>query len=317
MGLLKNLFTSLSTKRVALGKRFRLHHGVGAGSMSKVWRATDLQSGRGVCVKVLDKAQLALLTKRFVGLKKPSEGEISVQLHHPNVVRTFEHGITTRNEEFLVMEYIDGVGLILMIETKSPQLQGRELDILIQAGEGLAHFHEMGFIHRDVCPHNVMVTAEGQAKLIDFGLAVPDAPLFRRPGNRTGKIQYMAPELLARRPTDQRIDVFGFGVLAYQTFTGDLPWTFSSTQVEVGQTGLIADAGKMRNVAALMRHLQEPPRDPRTVNPDIDEETALVLIKAMERDPQARYQSMRELVAALQRLRGDDAETSRQESREE
>jgi serine/threonine protein kinase len=298
LGILEKLFAT-GPRRVNVEKRFRLHNRVGTGSMSKVYRATDTETGRVVCLKILDKQQLELLMKRFVGLDRPTEGTISVSLRHPHVVRTYEHGMTTKGEEYLVMEYLEGTGLILMIESDDRRLRERRLDVLIAAGEGLAYFHEQGYIHRDVCPHNVMVGPDGSVKLIDFGLAVPNTPDFQKPGNRTGKVPYMAPELIARKATDQRIDVFGFGVTAYQTFTGRLPW------------------GSTNSLENMLKHLNEPPRDPRDFGPQMDEETARVLLKALERDPKTRYQSMRELTDEFCRLRGDPLEEEAEEEQSE
>lgn len=131
-----------------------------------------------------------------------------------------------------------------------------------------------------------MVTSDQVIKLIDFGLAVPNTPAFRRPGNRTGTANYMAPELIRRAPTDERIDVFSFGVSMYETLTGGLPWESAES------------------MQAMLQHLNSPPRDPRELKEDLDEELVRVLTKALERDPKDRYHSMREVVAELRRLAG-------------
>jgi serine/threonine protein kinase len=98
----------------------------------------------------------------------------------------------------------------------------------------------------------------------------------------------MAPELIARKTTDQRIDVFSFGVTCYQTLTGKLPW------------------GAANSLEAMLRHLNEPPREPRMFNPHLDDDTASVLLRSLARNPNDRHQSMRELVDELRRLRGDE-----------
>lgn len=280
---------SSQKKRVNLEKRFSLHNRLGQGSMSKVWRATDNESGRQVCLKILDRDKLVALKKRFVGLKRPDEGEVAVMLHHPNIVKTYEWGLTTKKEEYLVMELIEGVGLNFLIDTKSRQLQGHELDLLIQVGEALGYFHERGFIHRDICPRNVMVTAEGVVKLIDFGLAVPNTPQFRRPGNRTGTANYMAPELIRRAPTDQRIDLFSLGVTVYEALTGGLPW----------------ESAGAASYQAMLQHINVPGRDPRELRPELDDETVKVIKKGIERDPALRFQTANAFIAALRRLKGE------------
>ncbi|MFO0947900.1 MAG: protein kinase [Planctomycetota bacterium] len=124
--------------------RFRLHNRVGQGSMSKVWRATDTQSGKEVCLKILDKEKTESLKKRFVGLKRPDEGEVASKLIHPNIVRTLEWGWTTTNEEFLVMEFVQGLGMNFLVETRAPQLVGHEIPLLIQAAKGSITFTSKG-----------------------------------------------------------------------------------------------------------------------------------------------------------------------------
>jgi serine/threonine protein kinase len=257
--------------------------------MSRVWRARDLQTGRLVALKILDKVKTdRLMARTYGGAKRPPEGEIATQLKHPNVVATFEHGLTTDDEQFLVMEFIDGLGLNFLIETRSPQLEGKRIDYLIQAAEGLAHVHEKGYIHRDVCPRNLLVSRDGEVKLIDFGLAVPNTPEFRQPGNRTGTASYMAPELIRRRPTDERIDVFSFAVTAYETITGRLPWVADETP----------------EVAKLI--MNTPPPDPREIRPDIEDDLAQLLLDGLSKDPRKRIPSMKEFAERLRGLKRKD-----------
>lgn len=274
--------------KVNIEKRFKLLNRLGQGSMSKVWRATDSESGKIVVVKVLDQEKLIALKKRFVGMKRPDEGEVAVQLIHPNIVKTLEFGVTSKNEEYLVMEFVDGVGFNFLVETRAKQLVGREIYYLEQIGEAIAHFHRKGFIHRDICPRNVMVDKEDVVKLIDFGLAVPDTPEFRKPGNRTGTANYMAPELLRRAPTDQRIDVYSFGVTVFETFTGKLPMEMLTVSYDT-----------------MLKHMNTPPRDPKELRPDLTDETVAVLMKGIARRPDDRYQTMNEFLIALRALKSE------------
>ncbi|MGL4460525.1 MAG: serine/threonine protein kinase [Planctomycetia bacterium] len=267
--------------KVNVEKRFGLVQKMGHGSMSQVWRATDRKLGREVCLKILDIVQLDALKRRFLGRKRPSEGEMAMKMDHPNIVKTFDHGLTTKKEEFLVMEFVQGSCLNVLIESKSNQIRGRAIELLIDSGEALAYVHQKGFIHRDVNPRNLMLTTDNTIKLFDFGLTVPNTTEFRRPGNRTGTLNYMAPELLRRRTTDERIDVYSFGVMAYEILCGSLP--FEPT----------------RNVESMLRHLNNPGRDPKEANPSLDSSTARMLERGIERDPERRFQTMDEFVAAL------------------
>jgi eukaryotic-like serine/threonine-protein kinase len=208
MEFLKQLFRR-GPDKVNIEHRFQLLGRVGQGSMSKVWRAVDNATGRTVALKVLDPAKLARLEQRFVGLHKPKEGQIAVVLNHPHIVRTLEHGITTEREEYLVMEFIEGVGLGYLVEVQNERMRENCLFYCIQLGEAINYLHVNEWIHRDLCPRNVLVTDEDVIKLIDFGLMVPNTEDFRKPGNRTGTANYMAPELIKRQPTDQRIPYSG------------------------------------------------------------------------------------------------------------
>jgi eukaryotic-like serine/threonine-protein kinase len=271
-------------KRITVAKRFELLGRTGQGSMSKVWRARDKELGRVVCLKVLDKAKTAKFEARFPNLKRPMEGAICMELKHKNVVSTYEYGMTSDNEQYLTMELVEGMGLNFLIETKSSQLVGKRVELLKQIAEGLGYVHKAGYLHRDICPRNIMVTTEGVPKLIDFGLTIPYKPEFCRPGNRTGTPNYLAPELIKRTTTDHRVDMFALGVTAYEMYTGALPWE------------------KSESLQTLLSHMNSPGKDPREHNKKLDEETAEFLMKAVERDPRDRFQDAAEFVAALRDL---------------
>lgn len=273
-----------NVERTRVADRFDLDNRIGQGSMSKVFRARDKKLGRTVCLKILDKVKTERFEARFVGLQRPHEGIVSTTFRHRNCVHTYEWGLTTDGEIFLVMELIDGVGLNFLIETDARQLQGNRFNFLLQATEGLEYIHQQNFIHRDICPRNMMLNSEGVLKLIDFGLAVPNTPDFRKPGNRTGTANYMAPELIKRVPTDQRVDLFALGVTAFETFTGRLPW--EGTQ----------------SLQTMLSHLNDPGRDPQDVNPKLPKAVAAFLRKAVERDPRDRYQTAGDFKQALRDL---------------
>ena len=293
MGFFSSLFgtggKNKKLPRIDVNKRFDLIRTTGQGSMSKVWRARDKKTSLYVCVKLLDKVKTANFEKRFPGLNRPTEGAVCSVLHHKNVVRTYEHGLTTDGEQYIVMELIDGMGLNFLIETTSPALNGRRIDYLCQIADALEYLHGQRFLHRDICPRNIMVNKEGVVKLIDFGLAIPYTPVFCQPGNRTGTPDYLAPELIARRRTDHRVDVFALGVTAYETFTGTLPWKKARGSMEI-----------------LREHLSHSGRDPREANPKLDEATARLLTKAIERDPELRIQTAAEFRDALRALPKQD-----------
>ena len=293
MGFLSGLFGPKKPKVVVpiidIKKRFDLLGRMGQGSMSKVWRARDGKIGRVVCLKILDPIKTAKFDARFPGLIKPSEGAICMTLHHKNVVKTFEHAATKQREPFLVMELIEGDGLNFQIETRSPKLQGNRVNLLIQIADGLEYIHAQKYLHRDLCPRNIMVTQEGVVKIIDFGLTIPYTTEFCRPGNRTGTADYLAPELIKRVVTDHRVDLFALGVTAYETFLGTLPWEKARGSMEI-----------------LQKHLNVPGRDPRDVQPKLEPELVQFLLKGIDRDRDKRFQTAGEFREALKALPRQD-----------
>jgi serine/threonine-protein kinase len=230
MALINRLRTMLSGGRLHVASRFVLLQEAVQGTMSSFYMARDLETNKIVGLKILDAAKTAAFNARFKGLKKPSEGEIAMQLKDPRVVETFEHGLTTDGAEYLIMEYLEGPNMNTVLAANDPCLEGRRAHFVRQAAEAVAVIHSAGFIHRDICPRNLLLTNGKQdLKLIDFGLTVPATKWFKQPGNRTGTPNYMAPELVHRRPTDHRLDVFAFGVTAYEICTFDLPWMRGTT----------------------------------------------------------------------------------------
>jgi serine/threonine-protein kinase len=265
-----------------------------SGTMSKFYKARDRESGEVVGLKVLDKAQTEALEQRLRGLKKPTEGEIALALDHPRLVKTFRHGITTKDEQFLVMEYLEGAGLNSLILAKSPELAPVRLTLIRQAAEAIAAVHEAGYIHRDICPRNFVVFQDfSELKLIDFGLSVPATEDFTKPGNRTGTPAYMSPEVARRRPTDQRLDLFSFGVSAYEMCTWRRPW----------------ESGNKDGKAALAHDSVEP-IPILELRPELDPRLAQAIMKCLVTDPNQRPRSMRAFLTQISMVESEIATTS-------
>jgi len=257
LGKLKGLFGSkkpsdaaVRMKRVNIDRRFTLISLTGQGSMSRVHKAIDNENGRTVCLKVQHVQKQAAANARSAAHQRPPEGLIASTVVHPHVVRTYEFGLTHKGEHFIVMEFIEGVSLQLIREAHSTDL-GEKLELLAQAADGLAAVHEAGYIHHDIGPKNFLVNGEQQVKLIDFGLAVPNTATFRRPGNRTGTLLYMAPELIRRETIDERIDIFSYGSMAFELLTDRLPY----------------DANEANSMAALLQRINQDPIDPAQAAP--------------------------------------------------
>jgi serine/threonine protein kinase len=292
VGFLSNLFGKKEKRKIVDPvKRWDLQNRTGQGSMSKVWRAFDRDLGRQVAVKLLDKAKTAKFEEKFklMGLKKPSEGEVCVGLRHENIVKTFEHGVTTTGEPYLVMEWLDGLGMNFLIDAKNKQLDGNRVNFLCQLCDALQFLHDSKYLHRDLCPRNVMVTQHGVVKLIDFGLTIPYTPEFCQPGNRTGTVDYLAPEVIKRSTTDHRVDMFALGVTAYELFTNFMPWEKSLNSEET-----------------LRRRMNTPPRQVKQLKPDIEDDLAALLMKAISVDRNGRFNTATEMKEALLRLKRQD-----------
>jgi serine/threonine-protein kinase len=307
MGLLDNLKTMLGgkggvkelaadaerptfRKRTDVKKRFEVLKESSAGTMSDFFKARDRETGDIVGVKVLNKEKHEAFEARFKGLKKPSEGEIAVALKHPNLVKTYEYGFTTQGEPYLVMEYIDGPNFNILLGSRDTMLAGLRVPLIRQIAEGLKAVHDAGYIHRDMCPRNVMVDTEhGTLKIIDFGLAVPAKPEFMQPGNRTGNPNYMAPEIVRRQSTDQRVDVFAFGVTAYEIMTYQLPWS----------------RGAKGDVA--MMHATTPPAEITKYRPQINPMLGKAITRCIEQDRDKRFASMDLFLKAIANVVDEDA----------
>lgn len=272
---------------IDVSKRFLIESDVSSqGSMSRVYKALDVETGKTVCLKVQDRERNeAALARASRHEERPPEGAIAVQIRHPHVVRTFEYGTTSRGEEYLVMEYLNGVSFEQIHQERLGRTAQR-LEWIAQAAEGLAAVHQAGFIHHDVNPRNFLVERNNQhhAKVIDFGLAVPNTPAFRKPGNRTGALPYMAPELLRREPIDEGIDVFSFGAVAFHLLAGKPPF---DTPISPN---------------ALLQRFRLPPSDPQVLNPKLSDEVRDALLKLVAVDKRERWPSLATLPEHLRSI---------------
>ncbi|HBT78578.1 MAG TPA: serine/threonine protein kinase [Planctomycetaceae bacterium] len=269
--------------------KYELSQAAMAGTMSSVYKAKDKQTGEIVALKILDMKKLEAIESRFKGLKKPSEGEIAVQFKdHPYIVKTLEQGITSDGDQYLIMEYLEGTGLNNVLMFPQDPINGFRTIFIRQVAEALQEVHDKGFIHRDICPRNLIFTGDFDAlKLTDFGLSVPNKFPYTEPGNRTGTANYMAPELVRRRATNETLDIFAFGVTVYEMFTRELPWPR-------GDTG-----------NAAMTH-DQPPEPITRYRPQIHPIMAKAIHSCLEADPKRRCPSMQQFLKMIRTVGTDD-----------
>ncbi|MFC1671957.1 serine/threonine protein kinase, partial [Planctomycetota bacterium] len=250
------------------------------GGMARVYQGEDPAGGTEVVIKILKPSK--------IGRKKGSlwEGEISKRIKHPNLVETYACG-TKRGNPFLVMEKLDDPCLKERTKKQDASLKGRRLEILKGVAEGLRYMHKRGLIHRDFSSRNVMFR-NGCPVIIDFGLTISKLDKLKPTADRRGTPGYMAPELVLKNQVDVRSDVYAFGVVMYETATGKHPFP--------GGGGL----------DSMQKNIRVDPKSPSEVKADISQPVDRIILKAMHKSPDQRYQDMGKVLEELTRLSEDD-----------
>jgi response regulator RpfG family c-di-GMP phosphodiesterase len=263
---------------------YRLLDVIGRGGMGTVYRAEHLHLRRQVAVKVMSRTAGTnpRLLHRFYG-----EARAVAKLQHPNIVGCLDAGRhappggTAR--DYYVMELIAGSDLQALVSDSGPLSPNRACELFRQLAEALAEAHRFGLVHRDIKPGNILVTPDGQPKLLDFGLALRPENRMTEPGLVLGTIGYMAPEQAQdAHLVDARADLFSLGATMYWALTGREPFP---------ETGHM-----LRDLTA---RLTAPALNPRRVRPEIPEELGSLVAKLTDREPERRYQSARALAATL------------------
>jgi serine/threonine protein kinase len=256
---------------------YELVRPLGDGGMAQVYLGRDVRLDRDVAVKVLDEhlAQRPGFRERFL-----REARVAAALDHPNIVSIFDFG-ETGSHLYLVMPFISGGSLQDELR-RAPMPPAVVAAYGTQMADALAYAHERGVVHRDVKPANMLLHADGRLMLSDFGLAkILDGSPPRRPGRPdAGTPEYMAPEQINGR-TDERSDIYGLGVVLYLLLTGQLPFG--------GDTSNVVMEG----------HLYRLPEPPRHLNPRVTAAMQQVVLRALAKHPEERYQRASELGAAL------------------
>jgi len=265
---------------------------IGAGGMGEVYRARDEHLSRDVAIKVLPPGTLSDESARKHFHK---EALILSQLNHPNVATIYDFD-TQQGIDFLVMEYIPGITLSEKVAAGA--LPEKEvLRLGVQLGEGLAAAHDHGVVHRDLKPGNLRVTDDGRLKILDFGLAKLWHPVTDTAGTESlsktqamaGTLPYMAPEQLLGGEIDARTDLHAAGLVLYEMATGRYPF---------------AEVERSKLIGAI---LHRPPRSPTALNPRLSPELERIIGKCLEKEPENRYQSAKELAIDLRRLQTPSA----------
>lgn len=259
--------------------RYQLVAPIGLGGMGALYRAWDPQLDRQIAIKVLVRDDPEL-RERFAREARSAAG-----LRHPNIVTIHDVG-EHEGQPFIAMEYIQGKTLAKIIEDHQPLSQARKIELLEELCNGLSFAHKAGIVHRDVKPANLIVSTEGQLKILDFGIArVAQATGMTQTGMLIGTLNYMSPEQMSGLEVDSRSDIFAVGAVCYELLC--------YAQAFPGE------------VAASIFHgiLYGAPIPLATQAPELDPELIRIVERAMEKEPRDRYQDLAVMGADLQRVR--------------
>lgn len=257
--------------------RFRVGRKLGAGGQGTVYLCLDPELQRRVAIKVLSQSTLG----EEQGFLR--EARAISQIQHPNIVSIFDVG-KQQGQPFLVFEYVEGELLSRRLESRERDLQ-RLLDIFVAMLSGVDQVHQRGIVHRDLKPSNVIIGKDGHPKIMDFGISRMLSKDLAENALRTGTPRYMAPEYIANGTIDTRADVFALGAILYEMLTGKKAFDGATQQ-------------------ALLASIQKSPvAAPSESNPEVDEGLDAIVLKALEKEPAARFLNAGEMLSALLQYR--------------
>lgn len=282
---LRNFLTEIVAQRFSSLKitadrtigKYTINEVLDQGGWSIVYKGTHNVLNFPVAVKML-KHNMAMdpeFSEKF-----RHEAKTIARLNHPNIVKVYDIEDLYRTV-FIIMEFLEGFSLkYLLINKPKPSLV-RVVDIILQVCSGLEYAHKQGIIHQDIKPANIFIQPDGQAKIVDFGLACPQGNIdFDMPGTPF----YMSPEQIQGEPVDERTDIYSLGIMVYELLTGERPFP---------EDGL----GKLLDL-----HVKKDAPDPRILVPDLPEELRSVIMKSIRRDPSERFNNVSEVIDELQSL---------------
>ena len=264
--------------------RYLVNELIGVGGMANVYKAIDVVDGKEVAVKILREEyyQNEEFLRRF-----KNESKAIALLSHPNIIEVYDVCFT-RNMRCIVMEYVNGITLKEYMQEKSPLNWKESLHFVVQVLSALSHAHAKGVVHRDIKPQNVMLLSNAAIKITDFGIA-----RFARSESHTltdraiGSVHYISPEQARGEQTDQRADIYSVGVMLYEMLTGQLPFEADSP------------------VSVALKQIEFEAPAPRSINPNIPEGLEQITLRAMQKDPNKRYQSADDMLRDIQLFKQD------------
>jgi len=270
--------------------KYRLVEQIGRGGMAEVFKAYQPGLDRYVAVKLMH--SFLADDKDFMA-RFQREAKLVASLRHPNIVQVHDFDVEG-GVSYMVMEYVDGETLKSRLQNLEEKGQWISLDeavrIILSVGSALKYAHRLGMVHRDVKPANVMINKNGDVILTDFGIAKIFAgsggTQLTASGAMVGTPSYMSPEQGLGQPGDERSDIYSLGVMLYQLVTARLPFEADTP------------------LAVVLKHVNEPPPPPRTLNPDVPESIEAIILKALAKNPDDRYQHVGDMLNDLRRAVG-------------
>jgi len=269
------------TRGTTFADRYEVIEELGKGGMGKIYRVEDKKIKEEVALKIIlpEIAADKKTIERF-----SNELKMARKISHKNVCRMYD-----LNEEggthYITMEYVAGEDLKSMIKMTKQLSVGTVIGIAKQVCEGLAEAHRLGVVHRDLKSKNIMIDREGNARVMDFGIARSlKTKGITRAGMMIGTPEYMSPEQVEGQEVDQRSDIYSLGVILFEMVTGRVPFE--------GETLL----------SIVMKHKSEKPKDPREINAHVSSDISRVILRCMEKDKEERYQSAEELHSELSKI---------------
>jgi len=267
-------------EELVFGRRYRATEKIGSGGMADVYKAVDETLGRTVAIKVLH-AHYAT-DPGFVARFR-QEAQAAANLSHPNIVNIYDWG---RDDDtyYIVMEYVRGTDLKALIGQNGPLDPFKAAEYCAQVCAALSVAHGYDIIHRDIKPHNIVLTPDGTIKVMDFGIARAGNTTMTQTGSVLGTAHYVSPEQAQGRPLSATSDLYSLGVVLYELTTGELPFNGDSP------------------VAVALKQVNEEPVPPRAIDPDLPPSLEAVILRAMQKNPQDRYASAEEMRRELTRV---------------
>jgi beta-lactam-binding protein with PASTA domain/tRNA A-37 threonylcarbamoyl transferase component Bud32 len=261
--------------------RYRVLHRLGSGGMAEVYCAQDLQLGRKVALKILYRrfAEDGEFVERF-----RREASSAAGLQHQHVVAVYDRG-EYDGTYYIAMEYLEGRSLKTIVQQEAPLDSDRAIDLIIQVLRAARFAHRRGIIHRDLKPHNVIVDADGRAKVTDFGIARAGASDMTQTGSIMGTAQYLSPEQAQGHAVSAASDIYSIGIMLYELLTGRVPFEGESA------------------VTIALKQVNERPAPPSAHNAAVTPALEEAVMRALEKDPARRYPDAESFIAALQAAR--------------